>query len=316
MRLILTLSLGILANCCFAQITTLKVAPKKEQEGNSVYDSMNNFLGKDVFKYLGQELYVKGRPEYLQEFGYSGFYADYRKGKLDGGVFKCCDNYNSKYSELNGKYFKVLDVLKHPQVEISEYLYGDKFYLKLEQKDSGEIVYYDYDAKSKDSFPFIVVGYFQKQKSLYFGRQLVFFDELFLNQVDVKSGKVISAKTGQKWKCLDLVIEEINFDLSLLVENSLSGKILIPLDKVYEKNFPRVFNSVAAENYKNKFGLENFISILQGKIRIGMTKEMCKLSWGTPQKINNTITSGKNSEQWVYDSNYLYFENGKLIAIQ
>jgi hypothetical protein len=47
-----------------------------------------------------------------------------------------------------------------------------------------------------------------------------------------------------------------------------------------------------------------------------MTKEMCKLSWGEPEKINETITAGQKSEQWVYSDNYLYFDNGKLRAIQ
>ncbi|MFX9016039.1 hypothetical protein ABTN29_20430 [Acinetobacter baumannii] len=34
--------------------------------------------------------------------------------------------------------------------------------------------------------------------------------------------------------------------------------------------------------------------ILEGKVKIGMTKEMCLLAWGEPKKINETITAGKN----------------------
>ena len=47
-----------------------------------------------------------------------------------------------------------------------------------------------------------------------------------------------------------------------------------------------------------------------------MSKEMCELSWGKPKSINETITSGKKSEQWVYSDNYLYFDNGIVTAIQ
>jgi hypothetical protein len=52
-----------------------------------------------------------------------------------------------------------------------------------------------------------------------------------------------------------------------------------------------------------------------------MTDEMAKLSWGFPAKINKTITASGTNEQWVYenlfsDNEYLYFENGKLTAIQ
>lgn len=56
---------------------------------------------------------------------------------------------------------------------------------------------------------------------------------------------------------------------------------------------------------------------------IGMTPEQVKTqtNWGTPQAVNRTITARGESEQWVYrgafgKSQYLYFTNGKLTAIQ
>ena len=80
--------------------------------------------------------------------------------------------------------------------------------------------------------------------------------------------------------------------------------------------FHDVFTDKEAEKYKARFGLDIWNTILQGKVRIGMTKEMCRLSWGDPEKINETITAGKKSEQWVYTDNYIYFDNGKVTAIQ
>ena len=59
--------------------------------------------------------------------------------------------------------------------------------------------------------------------------------------------------------------------------------------------------------------------ILEGKVVRGMTKEMCKESWGEPDDINVSIGSWGRHEQWVYGklySSYLYFENGKLTTIQ
>ncbi len=53
--------------------------------------------------------------------------------------------------------------------------------------------------------------------------------------------------------------------------------------------------------------------------RIGMTKKQVieKTSWGKPNDINITITKYGKHEQWVYgQGSYLYFENGKLTAIQ
>ena len=53
--------------------------------------------------------------------------------------------------------------------------------------------------------------------------------------------------------------------------------------------------------------------------KLGMTREEVRMksSWGAPLKINQTITKNGVSEQWVYEgSQYLYFEDGILTAIQ
>lgn len=56
---------------------------------------------------------------------------------------------------------------------------------------------------------------------------------------------------------------------------------------------------------------------------IGMTPDKVKTetNWGSPSSVNRTITARGESEQWVYrgamgKSQYLYFVNGKLTAIQ
>ena len=52
------------------------------------------------------------------------------------------------------------------------------------------------------------------------------------------------------------------------------------------------------------------------KVRIGMTAEQAKASWGTPDDVNRTTTVNGVSEQWVYDGSYLYFDEGILTSIQ
>ncbi len=73
------------------------------------------------------------------------------------------------------------------------------------------------------------------------------------------------------------------------------------------------------ERKKNlkKFGKYYGKLINEGKVIVGMSAKMCRAAWGEPDHINRTVTKYSISEQWVYDSgNYLYFENGKLTAIQ
>lgn len=63
-------------------------------------------------------------------------------------------------------------------------------------------------------------------------------------------------------------------------------------------------------------GIKNWQLIKKGKVKLGMSKQEATLSWGKPKDINRTQTYNGTHEQWVYDDGYLYFENGKLTAIQ
>ena len=306
----------LVASLAYGQITTTKVAPKTEQFETSPYDSTKNFLGDDVYKYIGQELYLKGKSKRLRKYGYKDFLIDYTKSSLTKtNVYKCCDSYYSKYDELVGKYFKVLEIIKHPEAAEYSY-YEDQFFLKLKEKSSGDIVYYEYDSSYEGSFPFIVVGFFVKQKNIVVGEEFIFADGTLKSATDIETGSPITTK-GQVWKCIDLTIEEIYYSLSLVIQNSLSEKITISYESVFGIwGKGRVYTLIEASNYRKKFGNENFDRILKGKVRIGMSKEMCRLSWGNPENINETITSGEKIEQWIYPENYLYFENGILTAIQ
>lgn len=67
---------------------------------------------------------------------------------------------------------------------------------------------------------------------------------------------------------------------------------------------------------KSKYSDRDVESILSGRLRIGMTKEMCRESWGEPKRVNKTTTAYGVREQWVYSNSYLYFENGILTTIQ
>lgn len=65
-----------------------------------------------------------------------------------------------------------------------------------------------------------------------------------------------------------------------------------------------------------KYGASNAKLIIDGFVRIGMSKAMCRESWGTPDDINRSIGSWGTHEQWVYGNSYLYFEEDKLTSIQ
>jgi hypothetical protein len=81
----------------------------------------------------------------------------------------------------------------------------------------------------------------------------------------------------------------------------------------YKSDLPRLLARSAA--YKLKAAR---IAKKSTGVSIGMDRdEVIASSWGRPQSTNRTTTASGSHEQWVYRGyNFLYFENGKLTAIQ
>ncbi|MCW2119646.1 hypothetical protein [Flavobacterium sp. 7A] len=296
----------IFTNSILGQITKTKIVGSKEEIYETPYDSLRNFLGADAFQYKGQDLYLIEKSENSRKFGYDNFVLDYQYNGYDkkSNTYKCCDSYNSKYDELKGKYFSVKAIHKVP-------VYFGRFYLELEEKETKDKIYYKYDGLNENEFPFLVVGFYEKLKRKLVGNEFVFKDRFLTN---IETGERITINIKEKWKCTDLTIEEKNYTLVAILQNSSGVKTSCGYDIVTGSNFG--FKAKEAEKFKIQFGAVNFEAIMKREVIIGMTKEMCKLSWGEPNDINQTISSGRNSEQWVYSDNYLYFVGNKLTTIQ
>jgi hypothetical protein len=153
------------------------------------YDSMRNFLGTDYLQYEGQEFYVIPLPESLRQYGFEGFILECRKTSPpdDSNVFACCSSFNSKYEALAGKYFKVLEVVRSTDMGMP--------CLKLECKDSKEVVYFKYDVYSEMTFPFLVVGYFEKQRTLFQDHEVLIRPFPVLEGLNQK--KTLNIETGE-----------------------------------------------------------------------------------------------------------------------
>lgn len=305
-------------NKLHSQISTKKYVTTTVVEAK--YDSLKNFLGKDVYQYIGQDLFLNNKPKKLHEYGYEGFTIGIPKVKGEKeGIYKPLNNYSSIYNEINGKYFKVLDVIQHPFSEDPNF--ENIYFLKLEEKESKDTIYYNYKTTNEYRFPFIVVGYYSKLKKNQIGKGFIIRGKGWINgtngpMFDMNTGNEVSDFiAGAEWKCIDVTVEEKFFNLSLILENSKKQQIPLFVDLM--NNNDLMFQITDAEKFKKKFGITLWNLILSGKVRIGMTKEMVKLSWGEPKEINETFLKNSKSEQWVYSSgNYIYFTNNILTAIQ
>ena len=194
----------------------------------------------------------------------------------------------------------------HKPPILSERLYGKKFYLELIEKESGDKVYFKYDTQHENSFPFIVVGFFEKVKNIVVGQKFVFANKVFESSTDIQTGDSITNTSNQRWECTDLTIEEKLYTLSLVVKNSLGQSTTISYFWKFSQG--KSYTEKEANTYEQKFGKTNWLKILDGKVVIGFTEEMVLLSLGKPEEINRA----SYGDQWVYDGQYLYFENEKL----
>jgi hypothetical protein len=53
------------------------------------------------------------------------------------------------------------------------------------------------------------------------------------------------------------------------------------------------------------------------KVIVGMTKEQVTMSWGEPLSINQTVTGGGKTEQWVFSNHrFAYFQGGVMTSAQ
>lgn len=320
----------------FAQITKTKTIEKIEIKDTTPYDSLANFLGENVHKYIGQNLYVLCKDERLRQFGYEGFKLNYQykretdvnqitKDLLNGiserskNTYKCYHPtqpkrcHSSKYEDLEGRYFLVKNVFDDLENK-------GNYYLELEENESKDVVYFSYDPTFSYGFPFLVVGFYENEKKRLIGKEFIFKNDILKSSVfgtglDLISNAPNIVLTGEKWKCIDLTIEEKECKLSLIIENYKGKKTIVSHDVVID-NANLAFTVKESKKLITRFGLSNFKSILEEKVSLGMTKEMVIFSWGKPNDINKTITKSSVSEQWIYEDNYLYFEGDKLTAIQ
>ena len=316
-KAITILTMIFLSQFSFAQITTTSVAEKKvETNITQPYDSTKNFVGEDVYSLIGQTLYTPPKPENLQKYGYDGFLLDYKKDKFaKGNVYKCCDSYNSKYTEVKEKYFTVLDVFEHPNRDRNRSLYGTKYFLKLRENISKDTIYFEYDSRFAHSFCFVVMGFYEKQKKESIGKEFIIrgknWRETVFNEdkplYDIETGKEVKLIPGSVWKVIDLTIEEEYFSLSYIIQNDSGNKLTLDIISAHDSPRKTVFEKEKVSHIiKNYPDLWN--KIVEGKVVVGMTEEMVILSWGKPEKINRA----SYGDQWVYGDQYLYFENGKL----
>lgn len=316
----------IISSEAFAQITVSQAAKRVEVNNEIIpYDSTKNFLGnKNVKSYIGQTLYVNGISKGLREYGYDHFKYKKEAGVCDGrwGQPAIKSGYHTKYEDLVGKYFVVLDVQADSRQKES-YLYRDYWWFLLQNRDKpSEIMWFRYQGDYWNEFPFITVSYFNYIKTSLIGKRYILKYTLkdqvvstSINDIDFNTGKLINQSIDDVWECIDITIEDEYFKLVAVVRNQNKEISTIPISSLFtDSGKVFVFEEPEYNTLKNKYGAEIMDLVRQSIIKVGMPKHLLLLSWGTPNSINN---SSYGPEQWVYGStycSYVYVENDVITA--
>ncbi len=229
---------SILLLCCFAfaQIQTIKSKKLEDIPTKLKYDSLKNYIGMSVYAYIGQEFYLRPKPDGSQQYGYDGFYNgtddDFRN--YEKNVYKCCNSFNASYDSMQGRYFTVLTVTRHPKAEENPSLYGKNFFLKLVEKQSSDTCYYLYNGGSvEEAFPFTVVGYYTKCKKRYIGRKFTTQGKRWSTESepekDIVTAKPVSITPGKVWTVVDISIDDKYYELSFVMKSQLGEKVEIAI---------------------------------------------------------------------------------------
>ena len=314
----------------FSQINLSRTVEIEEEIEKIPYDSTQNFLGDKPYGYKGQQLFLLGNDG---KEPYRGFILDYTKSDREyDNTYKPHGSsaYNlssgSSYEKLNGKYFDVIDVIPHPQQSESS-LYRNNYFLKLKEVESGDEIYFNYSGSFSSSFPFIVVGYYEKLESEITGKEFVIGTHFYTEQErplstirvmkrDRKTDEKLTFVAGETWQVIGLTIDEDNdFTLSYLLENERGN--VMALSEFVMNNAPQILALNLAEKFKDEFGNDLLNKALSRDVEIGWHNSLVIIAVGYPRNINETTTGNTVYDQYVYgDGRYLYFENDILRSYQ
>lgn len=238
-----------------------------------------------------------------------------------------------------------------------EYSWNPYTVLILRNDKTKDTVYFCSGSTGESAPNLILVPYFIKQQLQYKGKEMTYAEgrwdlvnDWHIN--DLKTGKELHFSSPQdflkmKWKCSDVTLLKCSqvgycpggfatYSLYCVLDNDLGNEIAVTPNsgwitkEAYNKNMhekelqeQKLKQEQQAEEERdreqliNKFGQHNGELIAEGKVKIGMTPEMCRLAWGEPWDIEKTTTAAGTKEHWFYSWKYnLYFENGVLVKIE
>jgi len=273
---------------------------------DEIYDFENKTLTKEVFYDFNNQQLIEAKTNSVwicKELTlFNNFDMRFFKNTLNVGLYNGLDNLPledrkkmivSYEDYLNGKDFSNHNELKKFKDNSQNKLFAP--YLVLQNKLHPEqliAIEFNKDVHYKK---FIDFEYDESNKIIYPEDEIPGF---------ILKDRYDSMK-------LLLKIKRAKGDAETLKENEKKR-----IQQQKEKEVYRINQLKHREEIIEKYGQEIGTIIANGKVRIGMTKQMCIDSWGNSIISNKTTTEEGTFERIQYGSGVLYFTNGVLKRIE
>lgn len=278
------------------------------------YDSLRNNLKEYALGYNGQVLFALPRKQVVSFFND----IDLRVRSFPEKICPSCTNYDS----IKGKYFFVNKVFLKKWEQQSDIIF------ELKEKKSSRIYYYNYGSlehilenrRQIPSFPFVVVGFYEKLLARFKGQYLRFTDPcLGCVSKEISTSEKIIFNDTEYYYCEDITVpEDIGFLCLLLVKDN--KKFYYSIDQARDYELAGIVTKEKFENYLSKQDLR-MEKVFNHQIEIGFTTDMIIKSIGKPDGIaRDYLRFGLNGPEtyiWTYEQKrlYLIIQNNKLIEI-
>ena len=346
-RVILLLFFACVSIFASAQISTYKPKPKAVIDSIALapYDSTYVFSRNKLRAFIGQQIQFLPSKN-SERVGHITFYNLFYGPRKGSPTYDCHRLYRNttNYKSLINRTFTILEV--DSIVDDNDYFRQVEFRLKVVTPEIQDTLYlslpFIHDSKTNrklDSYSdfrdydfqaLVILGYYEKIRSKLVGKSMTVkyptnktVDGDYI-LYDLETGTPLnSIPKGTKLTIQDIgIVEGFEYpNLSYILKaNNYPNLYAALIPSNFLNSIPITPAQIKQQGWEKemirKYGSYNGNLIIQGKVKLGFTKQMCKEAWGEPESINTSSGSWGTHEQWVYGlGSYLYFEGNRLTAI-
>lgn len=252
------------------------------------YDSTENVMKLAQF-YVGQDLFViPAASSYKLKHNLDGYFG---RGIKVVNASTWLDE-NVSYDDVQGRTYHVTGFEEN---KIRGQNNG--FFFVLEDKETGEKLFYKNLTQVIRFFPFVTIGFKEKYERNNMGKKFVFRSYTLNN---FESGEKIDAHKTT-WTFKEIIAMPDVMKAGFYLENDEGVAVAV-------ENMDDFIPKSDIDSYAKKYGKAMVDEALDGKVKVGMHSDLVRIAKGKPERIN----SANYGQQWVYKNGYIYIENEKV----